>query len=94
MNKLVTFEIKKPTVSFNVSSASSLRFDLQAVLIEGGGKPYNGPYEVSPEFDTDIELPTKGTMPKEDIAVLKIPKYEVSNESGGTTLIIGGELHA
>lgn len=94
MKELVTFEIKKPTVSFNVSSASSLRFDLQAVFIEGGGKPYNGPYEVSPELDMDIELPTKGTTPKEDITVLKIPKYEVSNESGGTTLIVGGELHA
>lgn len=90
MNDLVTFEIETPKISFNVLPIPSLDFELQAAFVEGAGKAYEGPYEVVPQLYENISLPTKGTMPEENITILKIPQYEVSNEAGGSTLILGG----
>lgn len=91
MNGLVTFEIRTPRITFDVLPTPILEFTIQAAFVEGVGKDYTGPYEVTPQFYKDILLPTKGTTPKEDITVLKVPQYEVANTAGGTTLILGGE---
>lgn len=91
MNDPVTFEIGVPKISFNVLPVPSLVFELQAAFVEGVGKAYDGPYEVTPQLYESISLPTKGTVPEEDITVLKIPQYEVTNEAGGMTFILGGE---
>lgn len=91
MNDLVTFEIKTPAISFNVLPIPLLEFDFQAASVEGVGKAYAGPYEVTPQLYEDITLPTKETIAEGDITVFKIPQYEVSNEAGGTTLILGGK---
>lgn len=91
INDLVTFEIKMPKVSFNILPTPTLEFDIQVSFVDGVGKTYTGPYEVIPQLYEDISLPTKGTTPKKNITVFKIPQYEVSNEAGGTTLILGGE---
>lgn len=91
MNDLVTFEIRTPRITFDVLSTPTLEFTIQAAFVEGVGKDYAGPYEVIPQLYKSILLPTKGSMPKEDITVLKVPQYEVSNEAGGTTLILGGK---
>lgn len=91
MNGLVTFEIRTPRITFDVLPTPVLEFTIQAAFVEGVGKDYTGPYEVTPQLYKDILLPTKGSMPKEDITVLKVPQYEVTNAAGGTTLILGGE---
>lgn len=91
MNGLVTFEIRTPRITFDVLATPTLEFTIQAAFVEGVGKDYTGPYEVTPQLYKSILLPTKGATPEEDITVLKIPQYEVSNEAGGTTLILGGE---
>lgn len=91
MNGLVTFEIRTPRITFDVLPTPVLEFTIQAAFVEGVGKDYTGPYEVTPQFYKNILLPTKGSMPKEDITVLKVPQYEVTNAAGGTTLILGGE---
>lgn len=91
MNGLVTFEIRTPRITFDVLPTPTLEFTIQAAFVEGVGKDYTGPYEVTPQFYKDILLPTKGSMPKEDITVLKVPQYEVTNAAGGTTLILGGK---
>lgn len=91
MNGLVTFEIRTPRITFDVLPTPVLEFTIQAAFVEGVGKDYTGPYEVTPQLYKDILLPTKGSMPKEDITVLKVPQYEVTNTAGGTTLILGGE---
>lgn len=91
MKDLVTFEINTPQIFFDILPALTLEFTIQAAFVEGVGKDYAGPYEVTPQLYKSILLPTKGSMPKEDITVLKVPQYEVSNEAGGTTLILGGK---
>lgn len=55
---------------------------------------YDGEYIIEPKLHEDITLSTKNRKMKSDVTVLKIPHYEVSNEAGGTTLILGGEGYA
>lgn len=53
---------------------------------------YTGEYSVTPEVDTVQTLDTAGTYLTEDVTIKAIPDYEVSNEAGGNTFIIGKEL--
>lgn len=53
---------------------------------------YGGTYTVTPEVDTVQTLETAGTYMTNDITVNAIPDYEVSNEAGGNTFIIGKEI--
>ena len=48
------------------------------------------------EFGTDADLAetrleTKDKLMPDDVTVRKIPRYEVSNDCGGVTLIMGDE---
>lgn len=54
---------------------------------------YEGEYSVTPKVASDVVLPTNGKQMQQDVTVLKIPQFEVSNESGGKTLIIGEEYY-
>lgn len=57
-----------------------------------GSDPYEGEYEVTPKVYEDTVLATKSKTMRDDVRVRKIPQYEVTNESGGMTLILGDEL--
>ena len=50
---------------------------------------YAGPYEVVPDLNAQT-LETAGQLMREDVTIKPIPIYEISNTSGGTTVIIGG----
>ena len=54
---------------------------------------YEGEYEVTPKVSEETTLPTKNKKLTADVQVKKIPQYEVSNQSGGETLIIGDEYY-
>lgn len=56
-------------------------------------QPYEGDYSVVPKVVSDVTLPTDGKQMKSDVTVLKIPQYEVSNDAGGKTFIIGEEYY-
>ncbi len=58
-------------------------------VIESGVQKYAGPDTVVPGTRDQV-LPTGGKRVSGDITVTKIPYSEVSNTSGGTTVIIGG----
>ena len=53
---------------------------------------YIGEYTVTPEVDTAQTLETAGTYMTNDVTVKAIPDYEVTNEAGGNTFIIGKEI--
>lgn len=55
-----------------------------------GHDEYIGSYEVIPKI-ADQLLPTKEKYLQDDIKIKSIPYYEVSNNNGGITVIIGGE---
>lgn len=78
---MVTFELTQKT-------ALSVAFD---VTIRGGsgGEPYDGPYTVTPDFETQ-ELATKDKILKDNVTVDPIAVARVENPSGGKTIFIGG----
>lgn len=49
---------------------------------------YEGEYIVTPLAFTDQELETKDKVLTDNVVVLKVPKYETSNVSGGKTVYI------
>ncbi len=53
---------------------------------------YGGEYSVTPEVGTGQTLETAGKYLTNDVTVNAIPDYEVSNEAGGNTFIIGKEI--
>ncbi len=48
---------------------------------------YTGPYEVTPKV-VEQTLETNGKIMRSDVEVHKIPYFEVSNTSGGSTVYI------
>lgn len=50
--------------------------------------PYVGEYVITPKKTEQI-MNTVGKTMRKDVTVKKVPRYDVSNESGGTTVIIG-----
>lgn len=53
----------------------------------GDADPYTGEYDVLPLPEPQV-LPTEKKYCARDIIVKSIPFYEVSNASGGTTVVI------
>ena len=54
---------------------------------------YDGEYEVTPKISEKTVLETKDKMLLDNVEVNMVPQYEVSNQSGGETLIIGDEYY-
>ena len=73
------------------SPGADLDVDMGQVMEVPTAPPYLGEYEVIPKVYTEQTLPTSGKLLGRDVLVHKIPQFEVSNNSGGKTLIIGEE---
>lgn len=78
---MVTFELTQKT-------ALSVAFDV-TIRGVGGGEPYDGPYTVTPDFETQ-ELATKDKILKDNVTVDPIAVSRVENPAGGKTIFIGG----
>ncbi|MBP1549098.1 MAG: hypothetical protein J6A05_03750 [Oscillospiraceae bacterium] len=63
---------------------------LTGVIAQSGGSfpKYEGAYEVTPSMKNDITLETAKKVMTDNVTVKKIPRYDVSNEAGGTTIYI------
>lgn len=80
----------KQSISGKLSSKGVLQ---GTINVWGGGvKTYDGKYEVDP-FDTEQTLNTKQKFLEKDITVHPVKYYEVSNETGGSTVYIGKEVN-
>ena len=74
------------------SPGAELEVEFSEKVIEVPTAPaYRGEYEVVPKVYTEQTLHTSGKLLGRDVLVHKIPQFEVSNNSGGKTLIIGEE---
>lgn len=51
---------------------------------------YEGEYSVKPKVEEQA-LPTAGKMMRDDMKILSIPFFSVSNSTGGNTVYIGTE---
>lgn len=78
---MVTFELTQKT-------ALSVAFDV-TIRGGGGGEPYDGPYTVTPDFETQV-LATKDKILKDNVTVDPIAVARVENPAGGKTIFIGG----
>ena len=58
-----------------------------------GGEAYEGDYTVTPKVTRELTLETKRKVMKDDVTVKKMPQFEVANEAGGATLILGDEYY-
>ena len=87
MDGIITSEIE---ISGTVSSKGKISGFVTASS-GGGSPPYTGEYDVTPQVQSDIVLYTRNKQMTENVLVRKIPQHEVSNVSGGKTLIIGGD---
>lgn len=65
---------------------------LTGVIAQSGGSfpRYEGEYEVIPSLAEDIKLETAKKVMTDDVTVKKLPRYDVANEAGGTTVYLGG----
>lgn len=80
-------------ITFDLSPRPALEVSFEVSVSAVGGNPYTGDYRVTPKIYTPVTLPTKSKTMKDDVTVLKIPQFEVSNEAGGNTLIMGDEYY-
>lgn len=87
MDGIITSEIE---ISGTVSSKGKI-CGFVTTSSGGGSPPYTGEYDVTPKAQSDIVLYTRNKQMTENVLVRKIPQHEVSNVSGGKTLIIGGD---
>ncbi len=80
---------------FAVGKTPEVAAEIVGVVLETGGDVplYSGPYEVTPKVENPVTLATKALRMKEDVVVHRIPQYEVSNEAGGKTFIVGDEYY-
>lgn len=76
-------------MSGSVSSAGTIDGAISA------GAPrnvYSGVYKITPKTGEEVVLKTTKKYMEQDITVLKVPFYQISNEQGGITVYIGDEV--
>lgn len=72
------------------SNIFPLAFD-KFVAVTKDVERYDGPYMVTPKVAEQV-LPTAKKLMSADVTIAKIPIFEVSNTSGGTTIYIADEI--
>lgn len=77
------------TVEFSEDAPLDAEFGEVSEIISENVPRYDGLYEVHPSFSGQV-LGTAGMLMEENVKVEQIPLLRISNNSGGTTVIIGG----
>lgn len=82
--------------TFSIGFATTHNFsagfeNIQVVTDTGGIPAYRGEYVVTPRVNGTV-LETAKKYMTDDVTVKAIPFYDVSNDSGGTTVYIANEL--
>ncbi len=65
--------------------------EVQTVTKYIGGEKYEGDYGITPKVEAQT-MPTKNKVMIDDVTVKAIPFFNVSNNSGGSTVYIGTEV--
>nr|DAQ00362.1 MAG TPA: hypothetical protein [Caudoviricetes sp.] len=91
---MIEFDVAfRPGDDFAVTFGGEVPLDAEMgqVIAVPTTPAYRGEYEVTPKVYDEQSLPTSGKLLGRNVLVHKIPQFEVSNGSGGKTLIIGEE---
>lgn len=74
-------------------STIKLKVPVTVVHESTDGEIYQGDYTVTPKITEEVLLQTKSKVMKSNVTVLKVPQFEVSNDAGGKTLILGDDYY-
>lgn len=77
------------TYLLKLTNGQELTFEVQTVVADFPA--YDGEYTVTPDVEAQT-LETALTYMEEDLTVKAIPFFNVSNNSGGSTVYIGKEI--
>lgn len=91
---MIEFDVSfRPGDDFAVTFGGEVPLDAEMgqVITVPTAPAYRGEYEVTPKVYDEQSLPTSGKLLGRNVLIHKIPQFEVSNGSGGKTLIIGEE---
>lgn len=89
----VGFDLKRQRLQTQFELTSNifpLAFD-KFVAVTKDVECYDGPYMVTPKVAEQV-LPTAKKRMTADVTIAKIPIFDVSNTSGGTTIYIADEI--
>lgn len=85
-------------MDFNVDSIIKCKMLGHSPIGSGGSggdttyPSYMGAYSVEPDVEDQVLLTKKHVM-EDNLTVQAIPLHEVSNQGGGTTVVIGGKKY-
>lgn len=65
--------------------------NFQTITVFPESDPYNGDYVVTPSTDEQC-LETANKLMFDDVTIKSIPFFEVSNNTGGSTVYIGSDI--
>ena len=81
------------SLSGTISSKSSLSGKVTVgTIFSDNTPPYDGEYEIVPSAKDEVVLKTTNKLMLADVQVKKIPYYDVTNSTGGSTVYIGSEV--
>ena len=77
-----------------VSVSATIQGELSIAAMNTNADPeYEGSYNVISKVNESVVLSTKDRALRDNVTVLAIPQFEISNDAGGSTLIIGREYY-
>lgn len=77
----------------SVDQGAKLNVPVTVIYESSSGDIYQGDYTVTPKVTKEIILETKTKVMKDDVTISKMPQFEVANEAGGKTLILGDDYY-
>lgn len=93
MSDIKPLSVAKTKVIRPIQSSGTIPVKrVSQVIIDDNVPDYTGDYEITPNAHNPIVLQTKNKKMVDDVTVKKIPFFDVSNTSGGTTIFIGNEV--
>lgn len=83
----------RSSITGQVVTSSSLTGGMTVgTVFSDNTPPYDGEYEVTPSTENEVILKTSNKLMLADVQVKKIPYYDVTNSTGGSTVYIGSEV--
>lgn len=81
-------------VKFGEKDGFDIPVDLGEVQIiySGNAEHYDGEYIITPKANKEQTMETLGKIMDNNVTIKAIPRYDVSNQSGGDTVFIAKEI--
>lgn len=75
----------------DLGGTGGIHGEIGVPIVHGSGDTYKGDYTITPKVGAQ-QMPTKGKIMADDVTIKAIPIFDVSNQSGGSTVYIAKEI--